>query len=269
MSFVRRLRVPIGGKFRLSRVDPESTPGVQGKVAGRRVLEKNLARIDELQYDLYAENRRSVLLVLQAMDAGGKDGLIRKLAPALNPAGCRVMSFKAPTPQELDHDFLWRIHQAVPGRGEVGIFNRSHYEDVLVVRVHDLVPKSVWSERYDQINAFERHLADNDTVIIKCMLHISRDEQKQRLEARLENPRKHWKFSTADLDERKRWDDYMDAFDEALRRCSTEWAPWYVIPANNKWYRDAAVSQILRETLEKMKIQFPKTDLDVDSIRID
>ena len=268
MNFTRKLSVP-AGKFRLSSRDPDSTPGIRNKAEGAELLMKNLARIDELQFSLYAEHRRSLLIVLQAMDAGGKDGTIRSLAAAFNPQGCRVTSFKVPSSEEADHDFLWRIWKAVPGKGEVGIFNRSHYEDVLVVRVHQLVPESVWSARYDQINGFERHLSDNGTTILKFFLHISKDEQKQRFIERIKDPRKGWKYSPRDLEERALWDDYQAAYEQALRRCNTVAAPWFVIPANRNWYRNAAVSQIVVDTLEQMAPRIPKAVIDRKNIRIE
>jgi PPK2 family polyphosphate:nucleotide phosphotransferase len=203
------------------------------------------------------------------MDAGGKDGTIRHVMSGLNPQGCRVSSFKVPTEEELAHDYLWRIHRAVPGKGEIGIFNRSHYGDVLVVRVHNLVPKRVWSKRYDQINAFENILAENGVTIVKFFLHISKDEQKQRLQERLDDSSKHWKVSAADFEERKYWDDYTEAYEDVLSRCSTPWAPWYVIPANRKWFRNLAVAGILVSTLEDMDMRFPKSKLDLSKFSLD
>jgi PPK2 family polyphosphate:nucleotide phosphotransferase len=268
MKLSRKLRVRPNRKLHLEDVDPDATPGIRNKTAGEQILANNIARIDELQYALYAENRQSLLIVIQALDAGGKDGTIRKLALGLNPQACRVTSFKVPSASEAAHDFLWRTHLAAPARGEVGIFNRSHYEDVLVVRVHELVPKPVWSLRYDAINAFERQLSEAGTRIVKFYLHISKDEQKRRIQERLDDSRKHWKFSPADLVERKRWDAYMAAYEDALRRCSTSYAPWYVIPANHNWYRNAAVSQIVADTLADMAPRFPKTTFDPKKIRI-
>jgi PPK2 family polyphosphate:nucleotide phosphotransferase len=250
-SIADALRVR-GKSLDLSRWDPDATPGIRDREEAAERLARNLQRMDALQYGLYAEGRRSLVLVFQGMDAAGKDGVIRKVATAFNPQGCRAWSFKAPTPEELAHDFLWRIHRAAPAKGEVAIFNRSHYEDVLVVRVHGLVPKPVWSERYAIINEFERRLHEHGTTILKFFLHISREEQLERIRKRLEDPAKHWKFSEADLDERTRWDDYQRAFEDALARCSTKHAPWFVIPANRKWYRDVAVSEIVTATLEDM-----------------
>jgi PPK2 family polyphosphate:nucleotide phosphotransferase len=203
------------------------------------------------------------------MDAGGKDGTIRKIMSGVNPQGVRVTSFKRPTEEELAHDFLWRIHRAVPGRGMIGIFNRSHYEDVLVVRVHNIVPKSVWQQRYDHINNFERLLADSGVTILKFYLHISKEEQKERLQARLDRPHKRWKFDPRDLEERKLWDDYMAAFEAALSRCSTEVAPWHIVPANKKWYRNLVISETIVETLGGLDLKYPKPVADLDGLVVE
>jgi PPK2 family polyphosphate:nucleotide phosphotransferase len=211
-----------------------------------------------LQDVLYAEHKRSMLIVLQAMDAGGKDGTIKHVMSGVNPQGCIVTSFKQPTQHELDHDYLWRVHQAAPAKGMIGIFNRSHYEDVLVVRVHDLVPKDVWSKRYDQINAFEELLAESGTVIVKFFLHISKEEQRRRFDERNKDPNKNWKSSDADERERKFWDEYQDAYEDAIAKTSTKHAPWFVIPANEKWFRNLAVSHVLVKTLEDLNLQYPK-----------
>jgi len=256
-----------GRTVRLSQWKPGATPGCKDKQEAAERLAKNLERIDELQYRLFAEAQRSLLIVLQGMDTSGKDGLIRKAMTVFNPQGCKVWPFKVPNHEEAAHDFLWRIHRATPGRGEVAIFNRSHYEDVLVVRVHDLVPREVWSTRYEVINDFERFLRRNGTVVLKFFLHISRKEQRDRLLARLEAPTKRWKFSDADLAERTHWGSYQRAYEDALARCSTKYAPWYVIPANHKWYRDFAVSEILADTLEKMDPKLPRAKLDVKALR--
>jgi PPK2 family polyphosphate:nucleotide phosphotransferase len=269
MKLAERFLVKPGQKIRLARIDPGDTAGVEDKSAAEPRLDKNLKRLAELQYLMYAENRRSLLVVLQAMDAAGKDGTIRHVMTGLNPQGCRVTPFKAPSQEELDHDYLWRIHKAVPRRGEIGIFNRSHYEDVLVVRVHGLVPKGVWSGRYDQINGFERMLSDEGTAIVKFFLHISRQEQKRRFEARLEDETRHWKLSPADFEERKYWNDYHRAYEDALARCSTPWAPWYVVPSDRKWFRNLAVSQIIVETLESFRMKFPKPSFDVSKMKLD
>ena len=267
MDFCKRLRVEPGRKVRLADCDPDDTPGADGKKEARSLLDNNVKRLAELQYLLYAESSRALLIVLQAMDAGGKDGAIRRVMGPMNPQGCEVTSFKGPTAEDLAHDFLWRVHKAVPAKGVIGIFNRSHYEDVLIVRVRDLAPKSVWSKRYGQINAFEKILAQNDVHILKFFLHISAAEQLERLMARLDEPDKHWKATIGDFEERKHWDDYQRAYEEALGRCSTDAAPWFIIPANKKWFRDLAVSQIIVETLEKLDMKFPKAKIDVEELR--
>jgi PPK2 family polyphosphate:nucleotide phosphotransferase len=235
-------------------------PGSQDKDALRERLEKLTARLDELQQALYAESRRALLVVLQGRDAAGMDGLVRKVFGPLNALGCVVSSFKRPTTTELAHDYLWRVHQQVPERGMIGVFNRSHYEDVLVVRVHQLVPEDQWRRRYDQINDFERMLSENGVTIVKFMLHISKKEQKERLLKRLDDPTKNWKFNPGDLDERKLWDRYTEAYQDALARCSTPWAPWFVVPADRKAERDVLVAETLVQTLEAMKPQFPRAD---------
>ena len=267
MDFSKRFLVKPGSKAALARCDPDYCGGYGNKAEARRELTKNLSRLCELQYLLYAENRRALLVVLQAMDAGGKDGTIRHVMGPLNPQGCRVTSFKAPTAEELAHDFLWRVHKVVPRRGMIGIFNRSHYEDVLIVRVHDLVPKKVWSARYRRINDFESLLASNGVHILKFFLHVGKDEQLGRLRKRLDDPRKHWKANPEDFEERKHWGDYMEAYENALTRCSKPHAPWYVIPANRKWFRNLAVSQIIVETLERLDMKFPECPHDLSQIR--
>jgi PPK2 family polyphosphate:nucleotide phosphotransferase len=214
-------------------------------------------RLGELQELLYAEHKHKVLVILQGMDTSGKDGAIRKVLREITPQGVRVVSFKKPVEAELDHDYLWRIHPHVPGRGEMVVFNRSHYEDVLVVRVHSLVPKSVWQKRYDHINAFERMLADEGTTILKFFLDISREEQAERLQARLDDPTKRWKFQHGDLDERKKWDDYMRAYDEVIEKTSKPWAPWTVVPADRKWVRDFVVATEIVKAMEKLKMKYP------------
>jgi PPK2 family polyphosphate:nucleotide phosphotransferase len=222
----------------------------------------------ELQERLYAEGKQKLLVVFQAMDAGGKDGTIRTVFRGVNPQGVTVTPFKKPTEDELAHDFLWRIHKAVPAAGTIGVFNRSHYEDVLVVRVHNLVPESVWKPRYEQINDFEKMLTSSGTTIIKFFLHISKKEQKQRLQERLDDPAKRWKFDRADLDKRKLWDGYRDAFEDMLEKCSVKAAPWYVIPADQNWYRDFAVCSIITETLQRMNPKYPKAE-DLSDVRIE
>jgi PPK2 family polyphosphate:nucleotide phosphotransferase len=254
----RELIVKPGRKFRLSQIDPANTHGIQNAEAEAR-LAKHLAELSELQTILYAEARRSLLIVLQGIDASGKDGTIRHVMSGVNPQGVSVTSFKVPEGEEKRHDYLWRIHRAVPEWGKIGIFNRSHYEDVLVVRVHDLVPKSVWSRRYGEINDFERMLSHAGVRILKFFLWISKDEQAKRFEARLDDPQKNWKFDPGDLKERARWNDYMAAYNDVLNRCSTDYAPWYVIPANHKWFRNLAVAQIVRDELRAMKLKYPTT----------
>ena len=250
------LRVEPGSRVRLARLDPAATHGFD-KASALPVLERQMVRLAGLQDRLWAEARHSVLVVLQGIDAAGKDGTINKVMEAFNPQGCVVSSFKVPTAEELGHDFLWRIHRRTPRRGEIGIFNRSHYEDLLVVRVHKLVPRSVWSARYEQINDFERTLAAGGTTIVKFFLTIDRDEQRARFQARYDDPTKRWKFSLGDLEERKLWDDYQAAFNEALSRTSTDIAPWYVIPANRKWFRNLAVASILADTIAGLHPAYP------------
>lgn len=223
----------------------------------------------DLQYLLYAEDKQKLLIVLQAMDAGGKDGTIRKVFRGVNPQGVKVTSFKKPTDEEMAHDYLWRIHKAVPSSGKIGIFNRSHYEDVLIVRVLNLVPETVWRPRYEHIRQFEKLLADTGTVIRKFYLHISKDEQKERLQARLDDPQKNWKFDKGDLVQRARWEDYMDAFQEALQQTSTPEAPWFIIPADQKWYRNLAISRVLVHTMREMNFKLPQVKEDLSAIEIE
>ena len=269
-GIVDHLRVSPKSKAGIAKIDPDSTKGAPGD---KRVTEAASAvlneQLSELQERLWAENQRSLLVVLQAIDAGGKDGAIRKVFGGVNPQGCRVTSFKAPSDEELAHDFLWRVHQAVPRKGEIGIFNRSHYEDVLVVRVHDLVPKKVWSKRYSIINDFEAGLTLGGTTIVKFFLHISKEEQAERFRKRLENPEKNWKFRRADLEEREHWDEYQEAFEDALTKTSTAAAPWFVIPADHKWYRDWALLSVLVDTLRGMDPQFPEPEEDLSGIVIE
>ncbi|MFQ3630152.1 polyphosphate kinase 2 family protein [Roseiflexus sp.] len=241
-------KVAPGVHVRLRDIAPDANGGLTKEAGRARFAELN-AELDVMQEELYAAGTHALLLILQGMDTAGKDGAIRNVMLNLNPQGCRVESFKVPTEEELAHDFLWRVHKVVPRRGMVGVFNRSHYEDVLVVRVHALVPEPVWRARYEQINAFERLLAETGTIIVKCFLHISKEEQEQRLLAREQDVTKAWKLSAGDWRERERWSDYMAAYEEALTRCSTDHAPWYIIPANRKWYRDLAISEALVETL--------------------
>jgi PPK2 family polyphosphate:nucleotide phosphotransferase len=261
------IQIPPNTRVNLADFDPGYS-GDWEREAAEEQLDANVDRLQDLQNVLYAEDKHALLIVLQAMDAGGKDGTIRHVMGKLNPQGVKVASFKVPTRRELAHDFLWRIHQQTPGRGEIMVFNRSHYEDVLVVRVHNLVPPAVWGTRYDHINAFEQLLADNGVTIRKFFLHISKREQRERFEKRLENPRKNWKFSRGDLRERMLWDDYQAAYEDALSRCSTDHAPWYVIPADKKWYRNLIISQILVETLEALDMRYPPGEPDLDQVVI-
>jgi PPK2 family polyphosphate:nucleotide phosphotransferase len=260
----------VGPGFVLADLDPASTPGFDGeKDAGEEVMGELQARLGDLQERLYAESRgggeRSVLLVIQGMDTSGKGGIMRHVVGAVDPQGVDITAFKAPSPEERRHPFLWRIRRALPHPGQIGVFDRSHYEDVLIVRVHDLVPRSTWSRRYSQINAFEAGVVESGTTMVKVMLHVSSDEQKARLTERLERPDKHWKYNPGDLDERGHWADYMDAYQAALERCSTTLAPWYVVPADNKWYARLAVTNLLLEHLEAMDPQWPAADFDVDA----
>ena len=264
----KRLLVRPHSKTRLSDFDPNESFGI-GKAEAAEQLRANVERLSVLQYLLYAEAKRSVLVVLQGIDAGGKDGTIRRVMTGLNPQGVRVTPFKAPEGEEKRHDYLWRIHRALPEYGQIGIFNRSHYEEVLVVRVHEMVPKAVWSQRYDQINAFEEMLTQNGVTVIKFLLYISKDEQLKRFQERVSDREKNWKFSQADLTEREYWDSYMEAYDEMLRRCSPAHAPWYVIPANRKWFRNVAVSQVLVDTLESMDLQYPAPVADLSKIQFE
>ncbi|MDH3743537.1 MAG: polyphosphate kinase 2 family protein [Acidobacteriota bacterium] len=238
----------------------------------RKQAEKDFAKLRKkialLQHRLYSEGKQSLLVVLQAMDAGGKDGTIRRVFEGVNPQGTRVTSFKVPSKEELAHDYLWRIHKAAPQRGMIGVFNRSHYEDVLVVRVEKIVPEAIWRRRYDEINTFEKHLSDNSTRILKFYLHISKSEQRERFQDRLDDPTKNWKFSLDDLEKRKLWNEYQAAYEDALNRCTTEWAPWFAIPADQKWYRNLAIARVLHATLVEMDPQFPASE-DLESVVID
>ncbi len=257
---MKRYRVEPGENVKLSTIDPQETKEIDGgKDEGKALLEKLNDELETLQECLYAENKHKVLVVLQGMDTSGKDGVIRHVFDGVNPQGVRVASFKVPTPEELAHDYLWRVHKQTPGRGEIVIFNRSHYEDVLVVRVHNLVPESVWRKRYEQINAFEKLLADEGTTILKFFLHIDPKEQKERLLERLDRADKNWKFNPGDLKERALWHEYEKAYQDVLEKTSTEWAPWHIVPANRKWYRNVVISTILVDTLKSLDIKLPAT----------
>ncbi|HUU22349.1 MAG TPA: polyphosphate kinase 2 family protein [Phycisphaerae bacterium] len=267
MDYTREFIVKPGSKVRLSDKEADFAGPYRSKAEARTDTAGNVRELAELQYRLYAEGKRAVLIVLQGMDAAGKDGTIRHVMGPMNPQSCKVTSFKVPTAEELAHDFLWRVHKAVPAAGEIGIFNRSHYEDVLVVRVHGLVARKAWSRRYGQINDFERMLAANGVHVLKFFLHVSRKEQLDRLKRRLADPSRQWKANPDDFEERKYWDDYRKAYEDALARCSRPWAPWYVIPADRKWFRNLAVSHILVETLQKLDMQYPKPAFDLAAIK--
>lgn len=256
-----------GSKVKLKNYDPEHN-GRYAKEAAQAEVAELKDQIEKLQERLYAEGKQALLIILQAMDTGGKDGVIRKVCGDLNPQGVQVTAFKVPSAEELAHDFLWRVHQHVPPKGYIGIFNRSHYEDVLVVRVNEIVPPEVWKQRYDQINHFERLLTETGTRILKFYLHISKAEQKQRLLDRLGDPEKQWKFSIGDLPVRERWSDYMEAYETLLERCNTDYAPWHIVPANDKWYRDLVVARTVVKTLEEMNPQFPAPEGGLDKVKI-
>jgi PPK2 family polyphosphate:nucleotide phosphotransferase len=266
MNIRRSLIVEPGSRVRLDAIDPSDT-GKHSEKDGRAANAEDLARLTKLQYRLYAENQRSLLIVLQAPDAGGKDGTVRHVFGALNPQGASVHAFKVPTAEEAAHDFLWRIHAVTPGRGRVAIFNRSHYEDVLVTRVHRIVSKETIVKRYDRINEFEKNLAQAGTLILKFYLHISADEQLQRFQARLEEPGKQWKISDADYAERAHWDDYRKAFEDTFEATSTRRAPWFVIPANHKWYRNLAVARIVTDALDDLDMKYPEPSVDLEEMR--
>ncbi|CAN5714493.1 polyphosphate kinase 2 family protein [soil metagenome] len=264
-ALAQRLLVKPATNLDLESIDSADTLG-HDKQAGAVTLAATTDRLGEAQERLWASKAGAVLIVLQGIDTSGKGGTIRHVMGAFDPQGCRVASFGVPSPEELAHDYLWRIHRHTPARGMIAIFDRSHYEDVLVVRVHGLVPQDVWRSRYDQIVAFERHLAENGTTILKFFLHISRDEQRKRLQARIDEPDKRWKFRRGDLDERRLWDEYRAAFTEALTRCSTDFAPWYVIPADRKWFRDLAVAEIVAHTFDRMKLEYPQGEAGIESL---
>ncbi len=261
------LRVRAGGKVRLSKYDPNDDLGWDRDEAEEQ-LKKNCSRMAELHDLLYASDSHGLLVVLQGMDTCGKDGTVRHVLTGLNPQGCKVRPFKQPNSTELDHDYLWRVHHVVPARGEIGVFNRSHYEDVLVTRVLGLVSDKVAERRFEHINGWERYLTDNNIVVLKLFLNISKDEQRERLQARLDDPAKNWKFSESDLEARAKWKDYQDAYADLLAACSTKHAPWYVVPANRKWVRNLVVSELIVETLKSLKLKYPKPKLDVSKIVI-
>jgi PPK2 family polyphosphate:nucleotide phosphotransferase len=260
------LSVKPGHPIRLVDFDPGYATG--DKESGMRKAAAHVAATGELAYRLYAENRRSLLIVLQGTDAAGKDGTVRHVMQGLNPLTCYVAAFKLPTEEELSHDFLWRIHARVPRTGQIGVFNRSHYEDVVTVRVRKLVSRHVWQERYAAINDFERHLTQSGVRILKFFLHISKAEQKQRLQARLDDPAKRWKFTPADLTERKHWTAYQTAYQDALTKCNTHDAPWHIVPADRKWYRNLVISQVISATLREMNPQFPPPAPETKELRV-
>ena len=266
-GFSEKFRVKPGQAITLARLATDNTDTFKNADDARPQTQAYTDRLRELQYLLFAQGKHGLLICLQAMDSGGKDGTIRHVLGVMNPQGCRVQGFKVPTPQEAAHDFLWRIHKAVPGRGEVVIFNRSHYEDVLVTRVHQLVPKSVWLPRYDAINHFEDYLVENGIHVLKFFLHISKEEQLKRFKKRFENPERHWKISESDYTDRVHWDAYQQAYEDALNRCSTEQAPWFVIPADKKWFRDLAVAEIVVEFLSSLDMHTPAPTVDIEAIK--
>ncbi len=264
---MKKLQIKPGAEVRLKDYDPDDTSAVPGdKDECIEKSEKLSERLGELQELLFAEHKHKLLIVLQGMDTSGKDGTVRHVMSGVSPASVRVASFKKPTPLELEHDFLWRVHAQTPAAGEIVIFNRSYYEDVLVVRVHDLVPKDVWRERYGLINDFEKMLTENGTTIIKFFLHISKKEQAERLQARIDDPTKRWKFQSGDIDERKLWNDYQKAYQDAIEKTSTKWAPWIVVPSDKKWVRNYVVAKTIVDTLEKFDMQYPKVKIDIKKI---
>jgi PPK2 family polyphosphate:nucleotide phosphotransferase len=262
------LKVKPGTKVHLADFSPTFHEGLDKDEAPASAA-THAAALDELAYRLYAENRRALLIVLQGMDTSGKDGTIRHVMSGISPQTCKVVSFKQPSSEEREHDFLWRVHRSVPPKGQIGIFNRSHYEDVLVARVHQLVEKSVWKSRYEKINAFEKFLTSEGTTILKFFLHISRDEQRDRLRRRIDDPHKRWKISEADVAERRFWDDYQRAYEDALTECNTDIAPWYVVPSDHKWYRSLVVSRVVHETLSDMDPKYPSPTVDLAKLVVD
>jgi PPK2 family polyphosphate:nucleotide phosphotransferase len=266
MDFRKKFAVAPGSRLKLAKLDPAYKGGEKSAETAAPTIERDRQKLSDMQKLLYAERKRSLLVVLQAPDAGGKDGIITHVMGAWNPQGATVTAFKEPTPQELAHDFLWRVHIHTPGRGEIAIFNRSHYEAVLVERVHKLIDKPTWKTRYQRIREFEAELIDDDTHIVKFYLHISKDEQLARFAQRLEDRTRNWKISEADYKEREHWDEYVAAYEDAISATSTKHAPWYVIPANHKWFRDLAVSQILADTMEDFHMSYPKPSVDLQKI---
>jgi PPK2 family polyphosphate:nucleotide phosphotransferase len=267
MKYINRFKVAPGSKVKLKEIDPGFKDQHDNHKQASEEIDEDRKKLRKLQELFYADVRYSLLICLQGMDTAGKDGTIDHILGAMNPQGCSVVGFKQPTPQELSHDFLWRIHPHAPARGKVAIFNRSHYEDVLVVRVHDLVPKAVWSLRYDRINDFEKGLVEENTRILKFYLHLSKKEQLSRFKERLDLPAKQWKISEADYKEREFWSDYIAAYENVLSRCSTHDAPWFIIPSDHKWFRNLAIARIVVEHLEELDLKFPKPSVDLEHIR--
>ena len=257
-------------KINLAEWDPNDTGEFQeNKQQARAEIKKLNHRLQELQEVLYAEHKHKLLVVLQGMDTSGKDGAIRHVFAGVNPQGVRVANFKEPTREELDHDFFWRVHKQVPARGELVIFNRSHYEEVVIARVHELVPQEVWKKRFGQINSFEKMLAENETTLLKFYLHIDKDEQKKRLQAQLDDPNKHWKFNRGDLKDRELWPAYINAYEDVLNKTSMEAAPWFIVPANHKWYRDWVITKTLVETLDGLGMKYPEPAEPLDAVVIE
>jgi PPK2 family polyphosphate:nucleotide phosphotransferase len=266
---IDQIRIEPGSKAKLADRDPRDTLGLESKETAREHLAEQVARLERLQRRLSAEARRSVLLVVQGLDASGKDGVIRAVFEGLNPQGCHVVSYKAPTTTELGHDYLWRVHAACPARGEIGIFNRSHYEDVVTVRMLNLAPKEVWSRRPGHICEFERLLTDEGTTLVKVFLHVSKDEETVRFRERIADPEKQWKFRKADLDVHAQYDAYMAVYEETITETSTEWAPWYVVPSDRNWVKATAVATLLVHTLEKLDPKFPPAEAGIESLKFD
>ncbi|TKB26705.1 polyphosphate kinase 2 family protein [Desulfopila sp. IMCC35006] len=267
MDYLKNFCVKPGSKVHLRKIDPDFSDQHESHKHALPEIKHYVKKMQELQYLLYAEDRRSLLIVLQGRDAAGKDGTINHVLTGMNPQGCTVTGFKVPSREEAAHDFLWRYHKATPGRGQVAIFNRSHYEDVLVQRVHNMVPKDIWSRRYEHINDFERMLYENGTHILKFYLHIDPEEQLKRFKQRIDDPTRHWKISDGDYAERPYWDAYTEAFEDALSKCSTRHAPWFIIPANHKWFRNLAISRIVADTLDSLDMKFPEPTVDIAEIK--
>ena len=257
-----------GSKVALKKIDPDDTGRYKSPEDAASVLQKHLDELSKLQNLLYAQNKHALLVVLQGMDTSGKDGTIRHVMSGVSPLGVTVKAFKKPNEEELAHDFLWRVHRSVPRRGFIGIFSRSHYEDILVVRVHELAPKKVWKSRYEQINRFEQNLTENNVILLKFFLHISKSEQRARLQQRLKDPTRYWKLSLDDVEERRYWPDYRKAYEDALERCSTKWAPWHIVPANKKWYRNLVVAETIVHTLRDLNMTYPPPAIDLSKIVI-